>query len=312
MKSQLMHMHDHEHAHQHGHVHATANFGRVFAIAVFLNIALVFLQFAYGILGNSMALIADAGHNLTDVLGLLMAWGANATSRIPPTLRYTYGFRSSSILAALGNAIVLLIAVGAIAWEAGQRLANPQPVSETIVIMVAAVGLVINGGTALLFMAGRKRDLNIRGAFVHMAADAGISLGVILSGVMILCTGWLWLDPLTSLVISLIIVWGTWGMLRDALNLALNAVPVGINAVEVRDYLQGLSGVESIHDLHIWAMSTTQTALTCHLVMPAGHPPDTFVVEVTQQLHDRFAIEHATLQIERGDAICALKPDHVV
>jgi cobalt-zinc-cadmium efflux system protein len=305
-------MHGHEHTHQGEHVHAPANFGRVFAVAVILNSALVILQFAFGIIGNSMALVADAGHNLTDVLGLLMAWGANATSRMPPTSRYTYGFRSSSILAALGNAIVLLIAVGAIAWEAGQRFFSPQPISEAIVIVVAAAGIVINGGTALLFMAGRKGDLNIRGAFAHMAADAGISLGVLLSACMILFTGWLWFDPLTGLVISVIIVWGTWGILRDALNLALNAVPTGIDVAEVRQYLERLAGVESIHDLHIWAMSTTQTALTCHLVMPAGHPADAFVVEVANQLHDRFAIEHVTLQIERGDVICALKPDHVV
>jgi cobalt-zinc-cadmium efflux system protein len=277
-----------------------------------LNIALVVLQFVFGIIGNSMALVADAGHNLTDVLSLLMAWGANAMSRMPPTSRYTYGFRSSSILAALGNAIVLLIAVGAIAWEAGQRLVSPQPVSQSIVIVVAAVGIVINGATALLFVAGRKSDLNIRGAFTHMAADAGISLGVLLSGVMILLTAWFWLDPVASLVICVIIVWGTWGLLRDALNLALNAVPVGVDAVGVRQYLESLAGVESIHDLHIWAISTTQTALTCHLVKPGETTADAFVVEVAKQLHDRFGIGHATLQIERGDAVCALEPDHVV
>ena len=268
-------MDEHTHDHGHGHVHAPTNFGRAFAIGVILNVALVVLQFAYGIIANSMALIADAGHNLTDVLGLLMAWGANAMSRWPPTARYTYGFRSSSILAALANAIVLLIAVGAIAWEAVQRFVNPQPVSEIIVMVVAAVGIVINGGTALLFAAGRKGDLNIRGAFMHMAADAGISLGVLLSGLVILLTGWLWLDPLVSLVISVIIVWGTWGLLRDALNMALNAVPAGIDAAKVRSYLEGLSGVDSIHDLHIWAMSTRETALTCHLVMSAGQPAGT-------------------------------------
>jgi cobalt-zinc-cadmium efflux system protein len=305
-------MHDHAHTHEHGHAHAPANFGRAFTIGVALNVGLVGLQFAYGIIGNSMALIADAGHNLTDVLGLLMAWGANAMSRWPPTSRYTYGFRSSSILAALGNAIVLLIAVGAIAWEAGQRILAPQHVSATIVMVVAAVGIVVNGGTALLFMAGRNSDLNIRGAFLHMAADAGISLGVLLSGLIVLLTGWLWLDPLVSLLISLIIVWGTWGLLRDALNLALNAVPAGIDAGKVRAYLESLAGVGGIHDLHIWAMSTTQTALTCHLVMPGGPPADAFVGEVTRQLQDRFGIEHATLQIERGDTPCALEPDHVV
>jgi len=305
-------MPEHQHVHDHTHDHAPATFGRAFAIGVALNAALVALQFAYGLVSNSMALIADAGHNLTDVLGLLMAWGATAVSKWPPTGRYTYGLRSSSILAALGNAIVLLVAVGAIAWEAGQRFVNPQPVLERTVMAVAAIAIVVNGGTALLFSAGRKGDVNIRGAFMHMLTDAAISFGVLVSGLAILLTGWLWLDPLVSLAISVIIVWGTWGLLRDAMNLALNAVPAGINVNNVRAYLEGLPGVESIHDLHIWAMSTTETALTCHLVMPAGQDGDAFLFEVAKRLQERFAIHHATLQIERGDEQCALKPEHVV
>jgi len=305
-------MPEHQHVHDHTHDHAPATFGRAFAIGVALNAALVALQFAYGLVSNSMALIADAGHNLTDVLGLLMAWGATAVSKWPPTGRYTYGLRSSSILAALGNAIVLLVAVGAIAWEAGQRFVNPQPVLERTVMAVAAIAIVVNGGTALLFSAGRKGDVNIRGAFMHMLADAAISFGVLVSGLAILLTGWLWLDPLVSLAISVIIVWGTWGLLRDAMNLALNAVPAGINVNNVRAYLEGLPGVESIHDLHIWAMSTTETALTCHLVMPGGQDGDAFLFEVAKRLQERFAIHHATLQIERGDEQCALKPEHVV
>jgi len=305
-------MPEHHHVHGHTHDHAPATFGRAFAIGVALNAALVALQFAYGLVSNSMALIADAGHNLTDVFGLLMAWGATAVSKWPPTARYTYGLRSSSILAALGNAIVLLVAVGAIAWEAGQRLVNPQPVLEITVMAVASIAIVVNGGTALLFSAGRKGDVNIRGVFMHMLADAAISFGVLVSGLAILLTGWLWLDPLVSLAISVIIVWGTWGLLRDAVNLALNAVPAGINVNNVRAYLEGLPGVESIHDLHIWAMSTTETALTCHLVVPGGQDGDAFLFEVAKRLQDRFAIHHATLQIERGDEQCALKPEHVV
>ena len=284
-----------------------------FAIGIGLNIALVILQAAYGILGNSMALLADAGHNLSDVFGLLLAWGASAAARRPPTSRYTYGLRSSSILAALANAIILLIAVGAIALEAIQRLHTPEPVAAGTVMIVAATGVIVNGGTALLFMRGRERDLNIRGAFMHMAADAAISLGVLVSGFAILKTGWMRVDPLVSLVISAIIVAGTWGLLRQSFDLALHAVPPGIDPAEVRRHLERLDGVERIHDLHIWAMSTTETALTCHLVMPAGHPGDAFIAAAAASLHTEFGIEHTTLQIECGDAAaCALAPDHVV
>jgi cobalt-zinc-cadmium efflux system protein len=260
-----------------------------------------------------MALLADAGHNLGDVFGLLLAWGASAASRKAPSSRYTYGLRSSSILAALANAIILLIAVGAIALEAMQRFASPEPVAAKTVMIVAAIGILINGGTALLFMRGRERDLKIRGAFLHMAADAAISLGVLVSAFLILKTGWMWLDPVVSLVICAVIVRGTWGLLRQSFDLALQAVPPGIDPAAVRGSLERLDGVARIHDLHIWAMSTTETALTCHLVMPGGHPGDAFISKTAVSLREAFGIEHTTLQIECGDAeTCPLAPDHVV
>jgi cobalt-zinc-cadmium efflux system protein len=306
-------MNGHRHHHSHAHGHEPHGFGLAFAIGTGLNIALVVLQIAYGIIGHSVALLADAGHNFGDVIGLLLAWGASAMARRPPSSHYTYGLRSTSILAALANAIILLIAVGAIALEAIQRFGSAEPVAGKAIMIVAAIGILINGGTALLFMRGQRDDLNIRGAFLHMAADAGISLGVLVTGLLILTTGWLWLDPLVSLVISAIIVWGTWGLLRDSVNLALNAVPAGIDPKEVRRHLECLHGVARIHDLHIWPMSTTETALTCHLVMPAGHPGDAFIAEVAQALHAGFGIQHTTLQIECSDVgSCALAPDHVL
>jgi len=306
-------MHGHDHHHGHSHENGPQDFRAAFAIGTVLNVALVCLQAAYGVIGHSVALLADAGHNLGDVFGLLLAWGASAAARKAPSSRYTYGLRSSSILAALANAIILLIAVGAIALEALQRFGSPEPVAARAVMIVAAIGILVNGGTALLFMRGRERDLNIRGAFLHMAADAAISLGVLASAFLILNTGWMWLDPLVSLVISAIIVRGTWGLLRHSFDLALQAVPPGIDPAEVRGSLERLDGVERIHDLHIWAMSTTETALTCHLVMPGGHPGDAFIARAAALLHDEFGIEHTTLQIECGDAgTCALAPDHVV
>jgi cobalt-zinc-cadmium efflux system protein len=303
------------HGHNHNHGQSPQDFNTAFAIGVALNVALVGLQAVYGVIGNSMALIADAGHNLGDVFGLLLAWGASAAARKAPTSRYTYGYRSTSILAALANAIVLLIAVGAIALEALQRFASPEPVAATSVMIVAGIGILVNGGTALLFMRGGERDLNIRGAFLHMAADAGISLGVVVSAFLILRTGWLWIDPLVSLIISAIIVKGTWGLLRESFDLALHAVPPGIDPAEVRGHLERLEGVERIHDLHIWAMSTTETALTCHLVMPGGHPGDDFIARASASLHAAFDIDHTTLQIECGDACngaCALAPSQPV
>jgi cobalt-zinc-cadmium efflux system protein len=297
----------------HDHAHGSSRFGLAFTLGIGLNGALVVLQIVYGVLGNSVALLADAGHNFGDVVGLLLAWGASAAARMPPSSRYTYGFRSSSILAALANAIILLIAVGAIALEAVKRFGSAEPVAAGTVMTVAAAGILINGVTALMFASGRKGDLNIRGAFLHMAADAGISLGVLVSGALILATGWRWLDPLTSLIISAIIVWGTWGLLRDSVNLALHAVPPGIDPIEVRAKLERFEGVTRIHDLHIWPMSTTETALTCHLVMPAGHPGDAFIAGVAKTLHREFGIQHSTLQIECDEAAaCELAPDHVV
>lgn len=306
-------MHGHSHDHGHNHSHAPKDFQLAFAIGTVLNVALVILQAAYGIIGNSMALLADAGHNLGDVFGLMLAWGASAAARKAPSSRYTYGFRSSSILAALANAIILLIAVGAIALEAIRRFGSPEPVAASSVMIVAAIAILVNGGSALLFMKGQGDDLNIRGAFLHLASDAATSLGVLLSAFLILKTGWMWVDPLVSLIISAIIVWGTWGLLRQSFDLALHAVPASIDPAEVRRLLTSLDGVERIHDLHIWAMSTTETALTCHLVMPGGHPGDAFLARVTDALHDKFRIEHSTLQIECGDAAtCALAPDSVV
>ena len=302
--------HDHDHGH---HKHAPKDFGRAFAIGTALNIGFVVIEATYGVIANSMALLADAGHNLSDVFGLLMAWGAATLARKAPTSRFTYGLRSSSILAALANAILLLIAVGAIAWEAIQRISHPEPVAGTTVMVVAGIGIIINGVTASLFMSGRHDDLNIRGAYLHMAADAVVSSGVLAAGLVILLTGWHWIDPVVSLVIAGVIVWGTWALLRDSVNLALNAVPPSIDPDKVRVYLEGLGGVARIHDLHIWPMSTTETALTCHLVMPGKHPGDAFLRHAADGLAHRFKIAHATLQIEHGDGeVCALEPDHVV
>lgn len=302
------------HNHGQGHSHAPASFGRAFAIGIALNTGFVVVEATFGLLSGSLALIADAGHNLSDVLGLFIAWGASILVRRRTTARRTYGLRRSSILAALLNAVFLLIAIGVIAWEALGRFAHPAPVAGGTVIVVALVGVAINAATALLFIAGRKDDLNIRGAFLHMAADAGVSLGVALAGVAILFTGWQWLDPLVSLAIVLVILVGTWGLLRDSVNLALDAVPEGIDTAAVTAYLAALPGVTEVHDLHIWAMSTTETALTAHLVIPNKQNEDALLVRTSAELHDRFGIEHATLQIEHGDPAhpCGLAPAQVV
>jgi cobalt-zinc-cadmium efflux system protein len=313
-KSDTAHDHDHDHGnHDHGHHHGPADYGRAFAIGVALNVTLVVAQAIYGVLANSVALLADAAHNLSDVLGLLLAWGATILAKRLPSSRFTYGLRSSSILAALANGAFLLLATGGIAWEAIQRFAHPEPVAGTTVIVVAALGIVVNAGTALLFMSGRKGDLNIRGAFLHMAADAVVSLGVVLAGIGIVYTGWLWLDPVTSLVIGVVIVAGTWGLLRDSVRLALHAVPEGIETERVRAYLVGVPGVAEVHDLHIWGMSTTDNALTAHLVMPTGYPGDSAVAAITEQLQHRFNIGHATIQVETDTShACALAPEHIV
>ena len=303
---------DHAHVHD-GHYHGPADYGRAFAIGVTLNVTLVVAQAVYGVMANSVALLADAAHNLSDVLGLLLAWGAIILARRRPSRRFTYGLRGSSILAALVNGAFLLLATGGIAWEAIQRFAQQEPVEGTTVIIVAALGIAVNTATALLFMSGRKSDLNIRGAFLHMAADAIVSLGVLLAGIGIVYTGWLWLDPVTSLVISVVIVAGTRGLLRDSVRLALHAVPEGIEAERVRDYLAGVPGVLDVHDLHIWGMSTTDTALTAHLVMPHGYPGDSVLAGVTERLRHQFNICHATIQVETDAShACALAPDHVV
>jgi cobalt-zinc-cadmium efflux system protein len=299
------HVHDHgTAAHGHSHNHAPKDFGFAFALGAALNVAFIIVEAAAGFYANSMALLADAGHNLSDVLGLLIAWGATLLVKRRPTLQYTYGFGSSTILAALTNAVLLLLAVGAIILEAVQRLgSSAPPVGDVTVIVVAAIGILINGFTAWLFVSGSEHDVNIRGAYLHMAADAAVSFGVVLVGFAMLTTGWNWLDPVVSLVIVAVIIWGTWGLLRDTMRLALHGVPAGISTTRVRSRLASLPGVESVHDLHIWPMSTTETALTCHLVMPGGHPGDAFISETAKMLHDEFEIRHTTLQFEVGSGI---------
>ena len=293
------HSHGHDHGHAHGHSHAPADFGRAFAIGIALNTAFVAVEAAFGYISGSMALVADAGHNLSDVLGLLIAWGASTAAKRPPSPRFTYGLKSSTILAALANAALLMIAIGAILFETIDRLMNPVEPEGWTMIWVAGVGIVINTVTALLFVRGRKDDLNIRGAFLHMAADALVSVGVVIAGVAILLTGAVWLDPVTSLVILAVIGWGTWGLARDSLKLGLNAVPDGVDESAVRAALEREPGVAEVHDLHIWPMSTTETALTAHLVMPDGHPGDAFIAQLAQRLSHDHQIGHTTLQIER-------------
>lgn len=309
----MVHNHNHGHGH-HGHQHGPADYSRAFAIGTALNLGFVLIEAIYGITAHSVALLADAGHNLSDVLSLVLAWGASILTRRQPSHRYTYGLRRSSILVALLNAIVLLVAMGGITWEAIQRFYDPGPVAGGTVIGVATVGIAINTLTALMFLSGRKRDLNIRGAFLHMAADAVVSLGVVLAGIAIVTTGWLWFDPVVSLVIVAVVVVGTWQLLQDSVNLALDGVPEGIEPLAVRTYLAELPNVAQVHDLHIWAMSTTETALTAHLVIPAGYPGDAFLARTCKELHDKFGIEHTTLQVETGDPShpCSLEPDHLV
>jgi cobalt-zinc-cadmium efflux system protein len=296
------HDHDHHgHGHHHHHHHAAPDGNnRAFALAVGLNALFVAIEFGYGLIANSTALMADAGHNLSDVLGLLLAWGAAVLAKSAPNHRYTYGLRSSSLLAALGNSLLLMVACGAIAWEAVHRFSQPAPVAGTTVSIVAAIGVLVNGFSAWLFMAGRKDDLNLRGAYQHMAADAAISLGVVVSGVVIIYTGWSWLDPLVSLVIVLMIVAGTWSLLRESVQLMMAAVPAGVDADKVSKFLVARPGVSEVHDLHIWAMSTTENALTAHVVMPGGYPGDKVIDEIVEQLRLDFSIHHCTLQVEEG------------
>jgi len=290
------------------------DYGRAFAIGIALNLLYVVCEAIAGIISGSLALIADAGHNLSDVLSLSLAWGAAVLSRRRPSGRFTYGLRSSSILAALANALILLVVTGGIAWEAVGRLRHPMPVASGIVIWVATAGIVVNGVTALLFASGSRRDLNLKSAFLHMAADTLVTASIVAAGIAIALTGWLWLDPAISLAVSVVIVIGTWGLVKSAIGLALNAVPEGVDAAAVRAHLLGIPGVTGLHDLHIWGMSTTETALTCHLVMPDGHPGDALLNNVAEQLHHRFGIHHATIQIELADTdeACVLTPEHVV
>lgn len=283
-----------------GHTHAPANYDRAFTLGITLNLAFVLAEAGAGWYGNSLALLADAGHNLGDVLSLLLAWGGRYLAGRAATPRRTYGMRRSSILAALANAIILLLAIGAIAWEALQRLSEPHVANGRIVLVVAAVGVVINTATALLFMRGRHTDLNIRGAFLHMAADAAVSLGVVLAGAMILLTHWYWLDPAVSLLIVVVIAIGSWQLLRESLDLALDAVPGSIDPKAVERYLQALPEVSSVHHLHIWAMSTTEVALTAHLIKADAQLDDDFLRRVHDELRHRFGIGHATLQLESG------------
>ncbi|MGA7260906.1 MAG: cation diffusion facilitator family transporter [Stellaceae bacterium] len=304
---------DHQsHSHRR-HEHAQVNYGRAFAIGIAANLAYLGGEAVAGVFSGSLALLADAGHNLGDVLGLGLSWGAAVLGRRQPSGRFTYGLRSSSILAALANAIILLMVTGGIAWEAIWRISHPVPVASGIVVAVAAIGIFVNGGTALLFASGTG-DLNVKSAFFHLAADALVTAGVVAAGIVIWLTNWLWLDPVVSLAISAVIVFGTWGLLKSAIGLALDAVPEGLDAAAVRAHLLALPGVAGLHDLHIWGMSTTETALTCHLIMPDGHPGDAALNEMAQQLHHRFGIQHATIQIELADSdeACALTPEHVV
>lgn len=292
------------HAHDHDHCHAPADYNRAFAVGVALNVGFVVCEAAFGVMADSVALLADAGHNLSDVLGLLLAWGASFLVRLQPTSRRTYGWRSSTIMAALINAVILLVAVGGIATESIRRFVSPEPVAEKTVIAVALVGVVVNTATALLFLSGRKQDLNIRGAFLHMAADAAVSLGVAVAGLAILVTGRLWIDPAVSLAIAAVILLGTWGLLRESLALAMHAVPPDIDAEEVKSYLKDLPGIEAVHDLHIWAVSTTETALTAHLVKPDPEEDDEMIGRIAAALRKHFGINHATIQWERAHDPC--------
>lgn len=310
------HDHGHGHAHGHGHHHGVArppaDTGPAFAIAVGLNLAFVVIEAGVATVYGSMALLADAGHNLSDVLSLLLAWGASILARRPPSQRFTYGLKSSSILAALGNAALLWVALGAILIETVRRFAEPEPVAGGMMMVVAVAGIVVNGVSAMLFARGRKHDLNLRAAFQHLVADAAVSAGVVVAGGLIVWTGTWWIDPAASLLITAVIAVGSWELLRDSVSHGLLAVPDGIDLGDVRGFLAGQPGVAAVHDLHVWPMSTTETALTAHLVMPGGHPGDGFLHRLTHDLHDRFDIGHATVQIEAGVEDCHLEPDTVV
>ncbi len=301
------HHHHHGHIHhshhdRHGpHGHMPTNFSRAFALGITLNVIYIIVEVVYGLLSGSMALLADAGHNLSDVLGLAVAWAGAELSKKPPSKQFTYGLGGSSILAALLNGLFLLLACGAIAWEAIERFSAPSEVASQTVIIVASIGIVINFGTAMLFMRGQKEDINIRGAFLHMMADAAVSAGVVIGGIVIFLTGKNWVDPLISLFIVALIFWSTWGLLSEAVRMSLAGVPRDIDVEEVLEALSEFPGVETVHDLHIWPMSTSETAMTAHLVIPSGHPGKDFLANVQKSMKDRFAIHHMTIQIELED-----------
>jgi cobalt-zinc-cadmium efflux system protein len=306
------HHHDHSHAHGGvGHTHAPDSFGIAFAVGVALNLTVVVAEIVFGYAANSLALMADAAHNFSDVIGLLLAWGAAWLALRRPTQQHTYGYRRASILAALINAGMLLVAVGGIIVEAFRRFQEPAAVSGRTVIYVAILGIVVNGATALLFMRGRHGDLNIRGAYLHMVADAGVSFGVVVGALLVMWTGWLWVDPVVSLAIAAVVLASGWGLARDSVNLALDGVPKDIDIAKVESYLRGHEGVIEVHDLHIWAMSTNETALTAHLVRPGGLD-DAFLGKVCDELSHRFNIAHATIQIEASINVCKFAPNEVV
>ena len=305
--------HGHDHAHDHAMpADATAATLRLFAIGIVLNLAFVGIEAACGWWADSLALMADAGHNFGDVIGLALAWGAVVLGSRKPSDRFTYGLGGATILAAVGNAMLLLIAVGGIIYASIQRLLVPAPIDETLVIWVAAIGIVINAATALLFLSRRREDLNVRGAYLHMIADAGVSAAVVAAGLAVRYTGKTWIDPVLGLGVAIVILIGTWGLLRDSMRLALAAVPAHIDPEGVRAYLAALPGVAAVHDLHIWAMSTSENALTVHLVMPTGHPGDGFLCDVAEQIETRFRIGHVTTQIETSDgpSPCKLASAH--
>jgi cobalt-zinc-cadmium efflux system protein len=283
---------------EHSHHHGPAAFSRAFAIGIALNFGFVVVEAVYGWRVGSLALLADAGHNLSDVAGLVLAWGAAVAAGRLPDHRHTYGWQRASILAAFANAVMLLVAMGSLLWEAVHRLQSPAPTDGITIMTVAAIGVLVNGATAALFVAGSKADMNIRGAFLHMAADALVSLGVVAAGALYLWTGWAWLDPVTSMAIALVIIGGTWGLFRQSLHLLFDGVPESVVLAEVDAMLRALPGVADVHDLHVWAMSTTGIALTAHLVMPAGHPGDAFLEQIAHELLAHFHITHPTIQIE--------------
>lgn len=300
------------HHHHHHHAPAAGGHGTAFAIAVSLNLVFVVIEAGAGFYSGSLALLADAGHNLGDVLSLLLAWGASVLAARPPSARFTYGLKSSSILAALANAALLWVALGAILIETIRRFADPAPVQGLTMTLVAAAGILVNGLSAVLFAKGSKHDLNLRAAFQHLLADAVVSGGVVIAGLAIMATGLQWIDPVTSLLITVVIGLGSWGLLRDSVKLGLLGVPDGVDEAKVRAFLAGQPDVTAVHDLHIWPMSTTETALTAHLVIPSGHPGDAFLHDLAHELDHDFGIGHATIQVETTPETCALHPDGVV